>query len=44
MYPTSPEWLWLPAGANALERALADEGLTVTTAVSAINTDPWTSF
>jgi len=35
------EWLWLPAGANALERALADEGLTVTTAVSAINTDPW---
>src|SRR5699024_12513919 len=29
------EWLWLPAGANALERALADEGLTVTTAVSA---------
>lgn len=35
------EWLWLPAGANALERALADEGLTVTSAVSAINTDPW---
>lgn len=35
------EWLWLPAGANALERALADEGYTVTTAVSAINTDPW---
>ncbi len=35
------EWLWLPAGANALERALADDGLTVTSAVSAINTDPW---
>lgn len=35
------EWLWLPAGANALERALADEGLTITSAVSAINTDPW---
>lgn len=35
------EWLWLPAGAKALERALSDEGLTVTTAVSAINTDPW---
>jgi len=35
------EWLWLPAGAKALERALADEGLTVTSAVSAINTDPW---
>lgn len=35
------EWLWLPTGANALERALADEGYTVTTAVSAINTDPW---
>lgn len=35
------EWLWLPAGANALERALADEGFTVTSAVSAINTDPW---
>lgn len=24
------EWLWLPAGANALERALADDGFTVT--------------
>src|SRR5690625_416181 len=35
------EWLWLPAGAKALERALADEGMTVTSAVSAINTDPW---
>ena len=35
------EWLWLPAGANALERALADEGFSVTSAVSAINTDPW---
>lgn len=35
------EWLWLPAGANALERALADEGYTVTSAVSALNTDPW---
>lgn len=35
------EWLWLPAGANALERALADEGFTVTSAVSAMNTDPW---
>ena len=35
------EWLWLPAGAKALERALADEGFTVTSAVSAINTDPW---
>lgn len=35
------EWLWLPAGANALERTLADQGLTVTSAVSAINTDPW---
>ncbi|WP_310172576.1 Nif3-like dinuclear metal center hexameric protein [Enteractinococcus fodinae] len=35
------EWLWLPAGANALERALADEGFTVTSAVSALNTDPW---
>lgn len=35
------EWLWLPAGADALERALADAGLTVTSAVSAINTDPW---
>ena len=35
------EWLWLPAGAQALERALADEGFTVTSAVSAINTDPW---
>lgn len=35
------EWLWLPAGANALERVLADEGLTITSAVSAINTDPW---
>lgn len=35
------EWLWLPTGANALERALADEGYTVTTAVSALNTDPW---
>lgn len=35
------EWLWLPAGANALERAMADQGLTITSAVSAINTDPW---
>lgn len=35
------EWLWLPAGAKSLERALADEGLTVTSAVSAVNTDPW---
>lgn len=35
------EWLWLPAGAKALERALADEGYTVTSAVSALNTDPW---
>ncbi|HEY4534854.1 MAG TPA: Nif3-like dinuclear metal center hexameric protein [Enteractinococcus sp.] len=35
------EWLWLPAGAQALERALGDEGFTVTSAVSAINTDPW---
>lgn len=35
------EWLWLPAGANALERVLADKGLTITSAVSAINTDPW---
>lgn len=35
------EWLWLPAGAKALERALADEGFTITSAVSAINTDPW---
>lgn len=35
------EWLWLPTGANALERALADEGFSVTSAVSAINTDPW---
>jgi len=35
------EWLWLPAGAKALERALADEGFSITSAVSAINTDPW---
>jgi len=35
------EWLWLPAGAKALQGALADQGLTVTSAVSAINTDPW---
>ena len=35
------EWLWLPAGANALERTLADEGFTITSAVSALNTDPW---
>ena len=35
------EWLWLPAGAQALERALADEGFTITSAVSALNTDPW---
>lgn len=37
----SSEWLWLPAGANALERALADAGFTVTSSVSALNTDPW---
>src|SRR5699024_10633722 len=35
------QWLWPRVGANALDRALADDGSTVTSAVSAIKTDPW---
>lgn len=35
------EWLWLPAAAQALDRALADQGYDVEVAVSGINTDPW---
>ncbi|MDO5492095.1 MAG: Nif3-like dinuclear metal center hexameric protein [Nesterenkonia sp.] len=35
------EWLWLPAAAQALDRALADRGFEVEVAVSGINTDPW---
>lgn len=35
------EWLWLPAAAQALDRALADRGFAVEVAVSGINTDPW---
>lgn len=35
------EWLWLPAAAQALDRALSDRGFTVDVAVSGINTDPW---
>lgn len=35
------EWLWLPAGAQALERRLAEDGFTVQMAVSALVTDPW---
>ncbi|WP_033420271.1 Nif3-like dinuclear metal center hexameric protein [Nesterenkonia alba] len=35
------EWLWLPAAAQALDRALADRGWQVEVAVSGINTDPW---
>ncbi|MDZ5078399.1 Nif3-like dinuclear metal center hexameric protein [Nesterenkonia sp. HG001] len=35
------EWLWLPAAAHALDRALTDRGYDVEVAVSGINTDPW---
>lgn len=35
------EWLWLPAAAQTLDRALADRGYDVEIAVSGINTDPW---
>lgn len=35
------EWLWLPAAAQTLDRALADRGYEVEIAVSGINTDPW---
>lgn len=35
------EWLWLPAGAEALQRALGDRGFQVECAVSSLNTDPW---
>lgn len=35
------EWMWLPAAAHALDRALADRGYDVEVAVSGINTDPW---
>jgi len=35
------EWLWLPAAADALDRALTDRGYDVEIAVSGINTDPW---
>lgn len=35
------EWLWLPAAAQTLDRALSDRGYEVEIAVSGINTDPW---
>lgn len=35
------EWLWLPAAAEALDRALNDRGYDVEVVVSGINTDPW---
>lgn len=35
------EWMWLPAAAQGLDRALADRGYDVEVAVSGINTDPW---
>ncbi|MFC0582752.1 Nif3-like dinuclear metal center hexameric protein [Micrococcoides hystricis] len=35
------EWMWLPAGAEALERALHDAGHSTRVTVSGINTDPW---
>lgn len=35
------EWMWLPAAAHALDRALADRGYDIEVAVSGINTDPW---
>ncbi|GAB3189511.1 Nif3-like dinuclear metal center hexameric protein [Nesterenkonia suensis] len=35
------EWLWLPAAAHALDRALSYRGYDVEVAVSGINTDPW---
>jgi dinuclear metal center YbgI/SA1388 family protein len=35
------EWLWLPAAAQTLDRALADRDYEVEIAVSGINTDPW---
>ena len=35
------EWLWLPAGAHALERLLEDNGFSVEMAVSGVVTDPW---
>ncbi len=35
------EWLWLPAGAQALERRLAEDGYEVEMAVSSLVTDPW---
>lgn len=35
------EWLWLPAAAQAVDRALEDRGYDVEVAVSGINTDPW---
>lgn len=35
------EWMWLPAAAQGLDRALADRGYDVEVAVSGVNTDPW---
>lgn len=35
------EWLWLPVGARALERALADHEFDAEVRVSQLNTDPW---
>ncbi len=35
------EWLWLPAAAQTLDRALSDRDYQVGIAVSGINTDPW---
>lgn len=36
------EWPWLPAAATRLRHDLAADGVTVSTNVSAIVTDPWT--
>ncbi|MDQ4490752.1 Nif3-like dinuclear metal center hexameric protein [Sinomonas sp. ASV486] len=35
------EWLWLPAGAAALDNVLTDQGHSLDIRVSSINTDPW---
>lgn len=35
------EWLWLPAAAQTLDRALSDRDFDVEIAVSGINSDPW---
>ncbi|MDN5571177.1 MAG: Nif3-like dinuclear metal center hexameric protein [Propionibacteriaceae bacterium] len=35
------EWLWLPAAERVLAAAASEAGVTITSTISRINTDPW---